>query len=102
MEEIRTIQSITADNLRVLENVLLDVKDFEKSLCGHSHCASDTASRISDEGEGSGRWEPESMTQRLEWAIAMLQEREGDLCRMNTYFDYSLKNVSDSSALFLY
>ncbi|KAI0424223.1 hypothetical protein F5Y09DRAFT_324992 [Xylaria sp. FL1042] len=95
MEEIKTIESITTDNLRVLENILLDIQELESTNCGHPQCASDEETRRNDETEENKKWRPESMTQRLEWAIALLQEREADLRRMNKHFEKALKNLLD-------
>ncbi|KAI0456669.1 hypothetical protein F5B21DRAFT_502274 [Xylaria acuta] len=95
MEEIKTIESITSDNLRVLENVLLDIQDLESIKCDHEQCASEAKIREDYETEDSARWKPESMAQRLEWAITQLKEREADLHRMNMHFDKALKNLLD-------
>ncbi|KAK5624881.1 hypothetical protein RRF57_000597 [Xylaria bambusicola] len=94
MDEIKTIESITTDNLRLLENVLLDVQEVENADCGHPQCVSDEAVRRNDEIVDP-RWKPESMTQRLEWAMTLLQEREADLRRMNDHFEKALKNLLD-------
>lgn len=93
MNEIKTVESITTDNLRLLENILLDIQDVENTPCGHPQCASDEDPANSDAADDA-RWKPESMTQRLEWAMALLQERETDLRRMNDHFEKALKNVS--------
>ncbi|KAI0466850.1 hypothetical protein F4859DRAFT_496136 [Xylaria cf. heliscus] len=95
MEEIKTIESITSDNLRLLKNILLDIQDLENIKCDHPQCASEAEARENDETEDNARWKPESMTQRLEWAIAQLDEREADLRRMNMHFDKALKNLLD-------
>ncbi|KAI1420953.1 hypothetical protein F5Y12DRAFT_719022 [Xylaria sp. FL1777] len=92
MEELKTIESITTDNLSVLENILLDIQELENTNCGHPQCAD---IRKGDETAENSRWQPESMTQRLEWAIALLQEREADLRRMNKHFEKALKNLLD-------
>ncbi|KAI1123826.1 hypothetical protein F5Y10DRAFT_269667 [Nemania abortiva] len=95
MEEIKTVESITTDNLRLLENIQLDIQGLEDTKCDHPQCASDANTRIKNETEGNARWKPESMTQRLEWAIALLREREEDLRRMENHFDKALKNLLD-------
>ncbi|KAJ8125447.1 hypothetical protein O1611_g8192 [Lasiodiplodia mahajangana] len=95
MEEIKTVESITSDNLRVLENIQLDIQGFEGVKCDHPQCETDANTRISNDTEGNARWKPESMTQRLEWAIALLKEREADLRRMESHFDKALKNLLD-------
>ncbi|KAJ2988060.1 hypothetical protein NUW58_g4175 [Xylaria curta] len=95
MEEIKTIESITSDNLRLLENILLDIQDLESIGCDHKQCATEAETRNNDEAKDDSRWKPESMAQRLEWAINQLREREADLRRMDMHFDKALKNLLD-------
>ncbi|KAI1430689.1 hypothetical protein GGR50DRAFT_683639 [Xylaria sp. CBS 124048] len=100
MEEIKTIESITRDNLKVLENIRLDVQALENTRCSHAHCAANGSNENGNSGDDDGddgnhRWEPESMSQRLEWAIALLGEREADLHRMEEHFQKALKNLLD-------
>ncbi|KAI0100926.1 hypothetical protein GGR51DRAFT_531416 [Nemania sp. FL0031] len=95
MQEIKTVESITSDNLRVLENIQLDIQGLEGIKCDHPQCASDANTRTNNDTEGNARWKPESMTQRLEWAMALLREREADLRRMENHFDKALKNLLD-------
>ncbi|KAI0876467.1 hypothetical protein GGS24DRAFT_498897 [Hypoxylon argillaceum] len=95
IEEIKTIESITSDNLRVLENMLVDIRELEDTKCSHAQCTSSSHSRIKEEAEDNSQWKPESMTERLNWATALLKEREADLRRINSHFDKALKNLLD-------
>ncbi|KAI1820000.1 hypothetical protein F4861DRAFT_543366 [Xylaria intraflava] len=96
MEELKTIESITRDNLRMLENIKLDVLDVENRKCNHAQCAlNDRSDRDDSDGDENPRHKPESMTQRLDWAMAILKEREADLRRMEQHFQKALKNLLD-------
>ncbi|KAI1326114.1 hypothetical protein F5Y16DRAFT_237599 [Xylariaceae sp. FL0255] len=94
MAEIKAIESITSDNVRLLKSMLQDITAMEDS-CNHLQCIRDRAAEEPDDEEDNSRWAPETMTQRLNWAIKLLEERSHDLARMETHFEKALKNLME-------